>query len=125
MRFRTEQHLRRQTEIRAVREKGERLECRSFTAWCHRRQPVDDSGATRLPRLVVAASIAAVGPAVQRNRAKRRLREIFRKHQDLLPAGCDLLLVARAAVNRRPFAELDQVFVDACGKMNRTATTKS
>jgi len=28
-------------------------------------------------------------------------------------------------VNRRPFAELDQVFVDACGKMNRTATTKS
>jgi len=31
------------------------------------------------------------------------------------------LLVARAAVNRRPFAELDQVFVDACGKINRTA----
>jgi ribonuclease P protein component len=122
MRFRTEQHLRRQTEIRAVREKGERLECRSFTAWCHRRPPVDESGAARLPRLVIAASIAAVGPAVQRNRAKRRLREIFRRHQDLLPAGCDLLLVARAAVNRRPFAELDQVFVDACGKINRSAT---
>jgi ribonuclease P protein component len=69
---------------------------------------------------VVAASIAAVGPAVLRNRAKRRLREIFRSHQDLLPAGSDLLLVARAAVTRRPFAELDQVFVEACGRINRS-----
>jgi len=119
MRFRTEQHLRRQAEIRAVREKGERLDCRSFTAWCHRRDPKDEAGTPRLPRLVVAASIAAVGPAVLRNRAKRRLREIFRRHQDLLPAGTDLLLVARAAVTRRPFAELDQVFVEACGKINR------
>jgi ribonuclease P protein component len=119
MRFRTGQHLRRQGEIRAVREKGVRLDCRFFTAWCLRRAPVDPSGANRPPRLVVAASIASVGPAVQRNRAKRRLREIFRRRQDLLPAGCDLLLVARAAVNRRPFAELDQTFVDACGKINR------
>jgi ribonuclease P protein component len=119
MRFRTEQHLRRQTDIRAVRELGERLDCRSFTAWCHRRAPVDATGAPQLPRLVVAASIAAVGPAVLRNRAKRRLREIFRRHQDLLPAGTDLLLVARAAVNRRPFDELDRVFVEACEKINR------
>jgi ribonuclease P protein component len=121
MRFRYEQHLRRQAEIRAVREKGERLDCRSFTAWCHRRAPVDAAGAAQLPRLVVAASIAAVGPAVQRNRAKRRLREIFRSRQHLLPAGSDLLLVARAAVNRRPFAELDQVFVEACGRIARNA----
>jgi ribonuclease P protein component len=120
MRFRTDQHLRRQTEIRAVREQGRRLDCRSFTAWCRMREPVDAAAAVPRPRLVVAASIAAVGPAVLRNRAKRRLREIFRLRQDLLPAGCDVLLVARAAVNERPFAELDKVFVDACQRIART-----
>lgn len=124
MRFRTEQHLRRQADIRAVREEGQRLDCRSFTAWCRLRPPVDAAGAVQRPRLVVAASIAAVGPAVRRNRAKRRLREIFRLRQDLLPAGCDLLLVARAAVNNRPFAELDKVFVEACHRIKPTESGK-
>jgi ribonuclease P protein component len=122
MRFRPEQHLRRQTEIRAVREQGQRLDCRSFTGWCHLRSPADAAVVRQPPRLVVAASIAAVGPAVERNRAKRRLREIFRRRQDLLPAGSDILLVARAAVNRRPFAELDQAFVEACGRIHRKAS---
>ncbi len=121
MRFRPEQHLGRRMEIRAVRELGQRLDCRSFTAWHHLRPAADATGAKQPPRLVVAASIAAVGPAVQRNRAKRRLREIFRRRQDLLPAGSDMLLVARAAVNRRPFAELDQAFVEACGRIPRKA----
>jgi len=124
MRFLHEQHLRRQTEIRAVREEGQRLDCRSFTAWCRLRPEDAGTQATRKPRLVVAASIAAVGPSVQRNRAKRRLREIFRLRQDLLPPGCDLLLVARAAVNGRAFAELDKVFVEACHRITRQAQSQ-
>lgn len=124
MRFLHEQHLRRQNEIRAVREGGQRLDCRSFTAWCRMRPEDAGTQATRKPRLVVAASIAAVGPAVQRNRAKRRLREIFRLRQDLLPPGCDLLLVARAAVNGRAFAELDNVFVEACHRITRQAQSQ-
>jgi ribonuclease P protein component len=122
MRFLHEQHLRRQAEIRAVREEGQRLDCRSFTAWCRIRPAAE--GASQRPRLVVAASIAAVGPSVRRNRAKRRLREIFRLRQNLLPARCDLLLVARAAVNGRPFAELDKVFVDACHRITREAPSR-
>jgi ribonuclease P protein component len=115
MRLRPEQHLRRQSDIRAVREQGSRLDCRSFTLWWRSRTPPEGSGAA--PRVAVVASIAAVGQAVARNRAKRRLREIFRAHQRLLPAGCDLLLVARAAVNRRSFADLESNFIEACGRL--------
>ena len=48
-------------------------------------------------RVCVIASTAAVGNAVRRNRAKRRLREIFRHQQSAVPAECDLLLIARGA----------------------------
>lgn len=114
MRFRPEQHLRRQADIRAARERGRRLDCRAFTVWCREREPAET--ATPLARAAVVASIAAVGPAVQRNRAKRRLREIFRRHQAVLPAGCDWLIVARAAVNRRSLPDLERIFVETCGR---------
>ena len=115
MRFRTEQHLRRQSDIRAAREHGSRLDCRAFTVWRRTRAP----GETVDPlqgRAAMVASIAAVGGAVKRNRAKRRLREIFRRHQDQLPPGCDWLMVSRAAVNQRSFAELENIFVKTCGQ---------
>jgi ribonuclease P protein component len=48
-----------------------------------------------------------IGGAVQRNRAKRRMREAARL---LLPehgrAGCDYVLIARGGVIRRPWARL-------------------
>ena len=119
MRFRPEQHLRRQTDIRAAREQGQRLDCRAFTVWRRERAPAE--APTALGRATAVASIAAVGSAVQRNRAKRRLREIFRRHQEVLPRGCDWLLVARAAVNRRSFAELERTFVETCGHGARSA----
>ena len=140
MRFRPEQHLRRQSDIRAVREHGRRVDCRAFTLWWKPREaPAADTVATPIasppddlsakasakaealaksgPRVCVIASTAAVGGAVQRNRAKRRLRETFRHQQHLVPAGCDLLLIARAAATREPLAELEKKFSQACGQI--------
>jgi ribonuclease P protein component len=118
MRFRPEQHLRRQSDIRAVREQGRRVDCRAFTLWWKRREPASaTTTASTTPRVCVIASTAAVGKAVQRNRAKRRLREIFRQHQQRVPAGCDLLLIARAAATERPLPELAQKFADACDQI--------
>lgn len=112
MRFRPEQHLRRPGDFRTVREQGRRIDCGAFTVWHFHR----DADPAR-PRVGVVASTAAVGAAVQRNRAKRRLRELFRRHQGLVPAGSDLLLVARAATNRWEFPALEQKFTDACRKL--------
>ena len=116
MRFRPEQHLRRPGDFRTVREQGRRIDCGAFTVWYFRHPPAAVPAA--LPRVGVVASIASVGAAVQRSRAKRRLRELFRQHQGLVPAGSDLLLVARAAVNRLAYPELEQKFTDACRKFS-------
>lgn len=127
MRFRPEQHLRRALEIRAVREQGRRIECRAFTVWWKPRNPAvapDDSAPSNLPRVCVIASTHAVGGAVQRNRAKRRLREVFRHEQERVPARCDLLLIARAATNQWPLAELEKKFAEACGAIAAAVPTK-
>jgi ribonuclease P protein component len=123
MRFRREQHLRRQSDFRAVREQGRRIDCGAFTLW-YLSRPAPDQGevppAAPRPdgiRVGVVASTAAVGPAVQRNRAKRRLRAIFRENQEQVPAGLDLLLVARAAVNRWESRELTEKFIGACRRL--------
>lgn len=117
MRFRTEQHLRRQSDFRAVREQGRRVNCGAFTLWCLQREP---SGTEQLPRVGVVASTASVGHAVWRNRAKRRLREVFRRHQEIVPRGCDLLLTARTAATNWPMPALEQKFVEACKKFTPT-----
>jgi ribonuclease P protein component len=41
---------------------------------------------------------ARLGSAVVRNRAKRRLREVFRRHRAAIPAGWDIVLNPREAV---------------------------
>ena len=140
MRFRPEQHLRRQSDIRAVREQGRRVDCRAFTVWWKRRETptvsenasnpaatsdLPDVALAKLgPRVCVIASTAAVGHAVRRNRAKRRLREIFRAQQHLVSAGCDLLLIARAAATDRPIPELAQKFSDACSQIASVTEAK-
>ena len=127
MRFRPEQHLRRQTDIRAVREKGRRIDCRAFTVWWKRRDivpavaaaaPVPEIAAP--PRVCVIASRAAVGGAIQRNRAKRRLRELFRHEQHLVPADCDLLLIARVAATNSDLGELRRKFGEACAQIAKS-----
>lgn len=50
-----------------------------------------------------------VGDAVRRNRARRVLREVYRKLKQDLPAlGFQVVFVARAPCPGRPIAELDQ-----------------
>lgn len=125
MRFRAEQHLRRPSEIRAVREHGQRLDCRAFTVWWKPRDPITSAAlAARTgkkpatsPRLCVVASAAAVGGAVRRNRAKRRLREVFRRRQAELSQDCDVMMVARAAATEWPMADLDRRFAEACQRI--------
>ncbi len=116
MHFRADQRLRRQQDFRAAREQGRRIDCGGFTFWYVQREMdvVAESPKIARARVGVVASTAAVGIAVRRNRAKRRLREIFRRHQSLVPRDHDLLLVAKSSVNRLAFAELEKKFLDAC-----------
>ena len=125
MRFRAEQHLRRQNDIRAVRETGHRIDCRAFTVWWKKRETAADGPTDNVPRVCVIASTKVVGIAVRRNRAKRRLREVFRHQQHHVPAACDLLLIARDAATLWPLPELEKKFADACRQMTPKSTAKN
>jgi ribonuclease P protein component len=115
MRLRAGQRLRRNDDFRAVREQGRRIDCGAFLLAWRRRPAAEPAGPARLG---VVASRAAVGDAVHRNRAKRRLRELFRHHQHLVPPGIDLILTARASLLRLEFAEAARRFSHALGQLS-------
>ncbi len=93
------------------------MDCGAFTLWWLAR-PVDASTESPAgPRVCVVASIAAVGKAVLRTRAKRRLRELFRIHQERIPAGLDLMLIAKSGCVKFEFKELERRFLQACSRL--------
>lgn len=49
-----------------------------------------------------------IGGAVQRNKAKRRLRECVRPLMTVLPAGWDLVLVARKPIVEAEYGQIRQ-----------------
>ena len=65
-------------------------------------------------RLGLAVS-RKVGNAVQRNRAKRWFREIFRRHQGALAPGMDLVIHARPRIVTASFAEVKVDLLAQCG----------
>jgi ribonuclease P protein component len=62
------------------------------------------------PRVGLTAG-KVMGKAHERNRLKRRMREALRRHVDLLPQGCDLILHPRRSVLTIEFAKLESEVV--------------
>lgn len=108
MRYMRTQHIRRASDFARIRTTGLRRDCGFFYGWI---LPEGQSTGSR-PRMAAVAS-RRLGPAVERNRAKRRLRSLFRLHQQRLPAGCDLMLMARRSLLRASFSELEACFLRA------------
>ena len=59
-----------------------------------------------LPRVGLTVG-KVLGKAHERNRIKRRLRDLLRRHTELLPDGCDLILHPRRSVLTMDFAKLE------------------
>ena len=76
--------------------KAARLTCREEFA------TVRQQGTAQHGKLMVLGT----GPAHERNRARRRLREIFRSHRPSLPAGIWMVVVLRGSAVRATFAAL-------------------
>jgi ribonuclease P protein component len=83
--FTAERHIRRRPEFQRVYEGGERVRARLMTVMIL---------ATDRPisRLGIAAT-RKLGGAVIRNRAKRLVREVFRRA--VVPAGLDIVVIPR------------------------------
>ena len=95
--------LHRSKDIRAVIAARRSARGRSLTVHARDRGDADPVRAT-----VVAGR--KVGGAVQRNRAKRRLRALLQA--DGPPTGTDLILVATPAAVDVPFASLTEEYTD-------------
>ncbi|MCI8877500.1 MAG: ribonuclease P protein component [Oscillospiraceae bacterium] len=67
-------------------------------------------------RLGVTVS-TKLGGAVVRNRARRRLREVFRLAQPGMKQGWDMILVARARAVDGPWKKLTAAFDRACREL--------
>jgi ribonuclease P protein component len=52
-----------------------------------------------------------LGKAVVRSRARRLLRECFRRHQQEFVEPLDVVLVARAGIRRRKFGDVERDFL--------------
>ena len=81
--------LTRSQDFDAVYRKGRSTSTRHLVLYWFPREEADDE-----PRLGLAVPRGA-GTAVQRNRIKRRLRELWRARLEHVPAGCDYVLVVR------------------------------
>ena len=101
-RFGSAVRLRSREEFIAVQQHGRRIGSRYATVLARPNSLGRD-------RLGLVAS-RRVGGAVIRNRAKRRLREVFRRQQSEGAApnrhGWDVVIIARAEVATVPFADL-------------------
>ncbi|MFQ5791198.1 MAG: ribonuclease P protein component [Acidobacteriota bacterium] len=97
------ERLRRKAEFQSVYGNGRRILGRYFIGYVLGRQ----NGALRLG--VVAGR--RVGGAVARNRAKRLLREVFRKNKPPNPVSADVVLIARAAIREARYREVEDAYV--------------
>jgi ribonuclease P protein component len=62
------------------------------------------------PRVCLTAG-KVIGKAHERNRIKRRMKEALRRHLDLLPPACDLILHPRRTVLTIEFTKLEAEIV--------------
>jgi ribonuclease P protein component len=108
-RLRRADRVRRRPEFERAYDTGIRIHGRFMLLF------VAPNGGTT-SRLGVAAS-RKLGSAVERARAKRLAREIFRRHK--LEAGLDVIIVPRREMLDAPFASLEADYVATLDRRNR------
>lgn len=110
--FPPERRIRKGSEFATVLRKGRKHKCPYFTLH------ILTTSSRNRARLGIIAS-RRVGGAVQRNRAKRLLREAFRRHGSQLPAGVELVAVARNSIANARLEDVERAFRNAFrGKTN-------
>ena len=108
MRLPRERRIRASADFSRLRQEGSRLDCGPFLLNIGR-----SPSATGPARFAVVVAKKSIPLAVNRNRAKRLAREVFRADPLLLPKGWEVVLVARPSILKKPLATLKRLFAVA------------
>jgi ribonuclease P protein component len=111
-RLRPSEHLRRPRDYQRVFQHGTKLVAPLFVLYVL---------PTSVPRSRLGLAVSRrVGGAVVRNRVKRRLRELFRRHKFLLSPACDVVFVARQGAAKASLEEYTRQFLMLLRRCQRT-----
>ncbi|MCA9669941.1 MAG: ribonuclease P protein component [Myxococcales bacterium] len=119
--------LRKRREFLAVQNRGRKHHAKHLLVFT---RALDAEGDTRdaTPSDVTATAVARrvgftvsskVGNAVVRNRVKRRLRDVWRRHCGVMPSGLDYVLVAKRTAAEATYDALVQDFRDVARRVKR------
>jgi len=112
-RYRPQDRIRKRSEYKVVYDRGQRISSGSFVLFVLR-------NAMGRPRLGITAT-RRIGGAVQRNRAKRLVREIFRRHKADIDS-VDIVVNARAALPGANYARLEAEFLSRLRPFRRKSS---
>ncbi len=105
--------LKENSVFRRLYYKGASAGNRYLVVYCRR-------NGSKVSRLGLTVS-TKLGKAVVRNRMRRRLREVYRLHEQKLLPGFDIVIVARSAAVEADFAKLQSAFRHAAEKVGLEA----
>ena len=101
--------LKQDHEFRRLYSKGKSAVSPYFAIYCRKtNRPINRLGITTGVKL---------GNAVKRNRARRRIRELYRTNEKRFLSGYDLVVVARTRVIYGRYGELEQSFLQLMRKL--------
>lgn len=105
-------------EFKRVYNKGASVSGQNLVVYCRRWRDRDKN------RLGLTVS-TKVGKAVQRNKIRRRLKEIYRLNEEKLSTGWDIILVARVRSRNAGYSELERDFLSLCTRLKLMAEEKN
>ena len=102
--------LKKNSDFRRLYSKGKSAVNPYMVVYCRR-------NSAHVNRLGYTVS-TKLGHAVQRNRVRRRLREIYRLNAPALKSGWDIVIVARSRCVNAEYRDMEKAFLSACGKLS-------
>ena len=101
--------LKKNSDFRRLYKRGRSVASKDLVLYVRR-------GRRGLNRIGITVT-TKLGGAVQRNRVRRRIREIYRLNESRFNVGLDIVVVARVRSRYATYAELEKSFFECASKL--------